>query len=264
MARANSAMTGPQPVESVSIVIPVYNERDTWRELLDRVRAADAAGLTKQILLVDDGSTDGTRDQLRRFADAPPDDGIGYRVVFHEHNRGKGAALRTGFKTAGGDIVIIQDADLEYDPADYPALFAPLIAGEADVVYGSRFARGRPPGSYLSNYLANRLLSALSSWTTGLTTSDMETCYKVFRRDVLRSVRLEQDRFGFEPEITARIAAVGVRFAERPIRYAGRSHAEGKKITWRDGLKAIWCIFKYGLSCRHRTPNRTQTTDAKS
>jgi len=236
-------------IESVSIVIPVYNELDTWRELVARVAAADAVGLRKQIVLVDDGSGDGTREQLRAFA-AQGDPGGGaaeYKVIFHEHNRGKGAALRTGFAAATGEVVIIQDADLEYDPNDYPRLLEPIIEGRADVVYGSRFRGGRPANMCRANYLANRFLTFLSNLTTGLGATDMETCYKVFRREVLQEVCVEQDRFGFEPEITARIARLNVRFCEVPIRYAGRSRREGKKIGYRDGLKAIWCVFKYGL-----------------
>ncbi len=239
---------------TLSIVIPVYNERDTWRDLLARVLAVDLGRWGRQVLLVDDGSTDGTREQLREFADAPPEGGtaagVDFRVVFHERNRGKGAALRTGFAAAGGDVVIIQDADLEYDPADYPRLLAPVAAGEADVVYGSRFRAGRSRKGYLKNYLANRFLTALSNLTTGLGLTDMETCYKVFRRGVIQSVRLEQDRFGFEPEVTAKVAKLGVRVREVPIAYHARTHEEGKKIGWRDGLKAIWCILKYGLRSR--------------
>ena len=236
-------------VRVVSIVIPVYNERDTWRELVARVEASEAAGLRKQIVIVDDASSDGTREQLKRFAAEAAARGraVEHKVLFHEVNRGKGAALRTGFDAADGDLVIVQDADLEYDPADYTRLFRPIIDGGADVVYGSRFRRGRPAGTYLANYLANRFLTFLSSLTTGLAMTDMETCYKVFRRDVLRRIRVEQDRFGFEPEVTAKVAALRARFREVPIRYAGRSKAEGKKIGWRDGIKAIWCIFKYGL-----------------
>ncbi len=239
-------------VRSVSIVIPVYNEKNTWRELLYQVEKADVAGLSKQILLIDDGSSDGTRGQLEEFdqnqkANSGP---ITYKVIFHEVNQGKGAALRTGFSQADGDVVIIQDADLEYDPADYPSLLTPLIQDRADVVYGSRFREGRPPNTYWSNYAANRFLTFLSRLTTGLKTTDMETCYKAFRRDVLRQVTIEQNRFGFEPEITAKIARLGVRFQEVPIRYEGRTHDEGKKIGWKDGLKAIYCIFKYGLQTR--------------
>jgi len=243
---------GP-PVKVLSVVIPVYNERDTWRELLGRVEAAELPGLARQVVLVDDCSRDGTREQLRQFADearaAGKIDGTGldrYRVLFHERNRGKGAALRTGFAAAEGDLVIVQDADLEYDPCDYARLVGPLLDGRADVVYGSRFRGGQPKG-YLKNYAANRLLTFLSNLTTGWRLTDMETCYKMFRRDVLARLRLEQDRFGFEPEVTAKLARAGARVVELPISYRPRGHEEGKKIGWRDGLRAIWCILKYGL-----------------
>jgi len=233
----------------LSIVIPVYNELDTWRELLARVAAADAAGMEKQIILVDDGSSDGTRRQLQEFADRVSRGSAktSYKVVFHETNRGKGAALRTGFAAADGDVIIIQDADLEYDPNDYGRLLTEILEGRADVVYGSRFAEGRPASIYRANYLANRFLTFLSNLTTGLRLTDMETCYKAFRRDVLGRVCLEQDRFGFEPEITAKVARLGARLREVPISYVGRTHQEGKKIGWRDGLKAIWCICKYAI-----------------
>jgi glycosyltransferase involved in cell wall biosynthesis len=229
---------------TLSVVIPVYNERDTWRELLRRVEAVELpAGVARQVVLVDDASSDGTREQLERLA---AEGSAHVKVVFHERNRGKGASLRTGFAAAGGDFVIVQDADLEYDPADYARLLVPLLAGEADVVYGSRFS-GRRRIGYWKNYLANRFLTVLSNLTTGLGLTDMETCYKVFRRDVLARLSLEQDRFGFEPEVTAKLARLGVRIRELPIRYEHRSHAEDKKIGWRDGLQAIWCIFKYGV-----------------
>jgi len=175
-------------------------------------------------------------------AEPPP-----VKVLFHDRNRGKGAALRTGLAAADGDVVVVQDADLEYDPQDYPRLLAPILEGRAEVVYGSRFAAGRPAGSLLSSYLANRFLTALSNLTTGLGLTDMETCYKVIRREVLAGIRIEQDRFGFEPEITAKIARWGAKVVEVPISYQGRTHKEGKKIGWKDGLKAIWCILKYGL-----------------
>ena len=232
----------------LSIVIPVYNELDTWRELLKRVESTDAAGMRKQILLIDDGSSDGTRDQLSEFAaEVDQSDNIQYKVVLHEANKGKGAALRTGFAEADGDIVIIQDADLEYDPDDYSRLVVEILEDRGDVVYGSRFSHGRPESIYAANYLANRFLTFLSNLTTGLKLTDMETCYKAFRREVLRRVKLEQDRFGFEPEITAKVARLGIRLCEVPISYVGRSHKEGKKIGWRDGLKTIWCILKYGF-----------------
>jgi len=241
-------------VKSYSVVIPVYNELDTWKELLARVEAVRIPGLWRQIVLVEDGSKDGTRKQLEDFAAQLPPAQAGsdhVKVVFHAVNQGKGAALRTGFAAAEGDIVIVQDADLEYDPGDYPKLFEPLLRGEADVVYGSRFAAGRPPNTYLKNYLANRWLTWLSNVTTGLKITDMETCYKVFRREIIQGVRIEQNRFGFEPEVTAKVAKLGVRVVELPIRYEGRTHEEGKKIGWKDGLKAIVCIFKYGLGKSH-------------
>ncbi len=240
----------------LSIVIPIYNELDGWRELLRRVQDVDLPGVARQYILVDDGSCDGTREQLRLFAaeldksEIVQEAGSEYLVLFHEGNRGKGSALRTGFQAATGDVVIVQDADLEYDPADYPRLIAPILAGQADVVYGSRFSHARARKGYLKNYLANRFLTCLSNLTTGLKLTDMETCYKTFKLCVLRQVNLEQDRFGFEPEITAKVAQLGVRIHEVPISYNARSRDEGKKIGWRDGLKAIWCILKYGLFCR--------------
>ena len=235
----------------LSIVIPVYNELDSWRQLLQRVEAADIGGMEKQIILVDDGSTDGTRMQLEELAARQPA-GSGIRVVFHDCNKGKGAALRTGFAEAAGDVVIIQDADLEYDPDDYLRVLGPILEGKAHVVYGSRFQQGRPPGTYLANYLANRFLTFLSNLTTGLKLTDMETCYKAFRIEVLRQVEVRQNRFGFEPEITARISRQDIRVCEVPISYSGRTHRQGKKIGLSDGIKAIWCIFRYGLSARRR------------
>ena len=241
------------PPAVLSVVIPVYDELNTWRDLLDRVLAVELPGWRKEIVLVEDGSKDGTREQLRRFADAPPDmEGVAFRVLFHERNSGKGAALRTGFAAATGDVVIIQDADLEYDPADYPKLIEPVRRGAAEVVYGSRFKASRSRKGYWKNYLANRLLTGLSNLTTRQGLTDMETCYKCFRREAIQSVRLEQNRFGFEPEVTAKLSKLGVRIHEVPISYDARTHAEGKKIGCRDGLKAIWCILKYGLRSRRR------------
>ncbi len=235
----------------LSVVIPVYNELDSWRQLLHRVQTARACGMEKQIILVDDGSTDGTRTQLEELGAKQPA-GSGIQVVLHDCNKGKGAALRTGFAEASGDIVIIQDADMEYDPDDYALVLAPILEGRADVVYGSRFQQGRPGGTYLANYLANRFLTFLSNRTTGLKLTDMETCYKAFRIEVLRRLDVRQNRFGFEPEITARISRQDVRVCEVPISYSGRTHQQGKKIGWSDGMKAIWCIFRYGLSGRRR------------
>jgi glycosyltransferase involved in cell wall biosynthesis len=240
------------PSPMLSVVIPVYNELNTWRELLQRVVNAPLPNVTKQIILVDDCSSDGTRDQLRAFADESADQGpppgvSGYKVLFHEVNGGKGAALRTGFAAAEGDFVIIQDADLEYDPNDYAALLPPLLAGEADVVYGSRFLAKRSRSGYRMNYLANRFLTWLTNRFSRTKLTDMETCYKVFRRDLLQSLTLEQNRFGFEPEITAKLARRKARIVEVPISYDPRSHEAGKKIGWKDGLQAIRCIFRYGL-----------------
>ena len=226
---------------TLSIVIPIYNELDTWRTLLERVEAVDLGGVARQIILVDDCSRDGTREQLQRFAAERPD----VLVKFHDVNRGKGAALRTGFASATGDFVVVQDADLEYDPADYLKLLQPLLADQADVVYGSRFLVPPPTKGYLRNYMANRFLTFLSNRTTGLRLTDMETCYKMLRREVLGRLKLEQDRFGFEPEITAKLAALGVRVVEVPIRYIPRTSQEGKKIKFSDGLNAISCIWKY-------------------
>jgi glycosyltransferase involved in cell wall biosynthesis len=246
-----------QPVAAtLSIVIPVYNEKDLWLQLLARVEAAPTAGLAKEIILVEDGSTDGTREQIQQYAagleSTAPQDDISRRVLFHDRNQGKGAALRTGFAAATGDIVIVQDADLEYDPGEYERLLEPILAGRADVVYGSRFAHGRPEDCRLITYVANRFLTWLSNRFTHLGLTDMETCYKLFRREVIQRVSVRQDRFGFEPEVTAKVAqmGVGVRLAELPISYHGRGRAEGKKIGFRDGLKAIWCIAKYGLGRR--------------
>ncbi len=226
----------------LSIVIPVHNERGTWRKLLERVKAADIGPLGRQIVLVDDCSTDGTREELAELAATarPP----ACKVLFHEVTQGKGAALRTGLDEADGELIIIQDADLEYDPSDYRFLLAPLLAGEADVVYGSRF-KGRGRIGSLASYLANRGLTELSNVMTGMRLTDMETCYKAFGREVLQRVRIEQDGFGFEPEFTAKIARLGLRIAERPISYHPRDRSQGKRIGLKDGLNAIWCILKY-------------------
>jgi len=232
---------------TLSIVIPIYNEAATWRDLVRRVEQVRLP-LARQIILVDDASTDGTGGQLRQFMAERPD----IRVVFHRVNQGKGAALRTGFAEAAGELVIVQDADLEYDPADYVRLLGPILAGEADVVYGSRYAEGRRPTQTRRARLANKVLTWLSNRLTGLKLTDMETCYKLIPTDIIRRVEIEQDRFGFEPEITAKLAALGARVVEVPIRYAARIDAEGKKIGWRDGVKAVWCILKYGLRSRKR------------
>jgi glycosyltransferase involved in cell wall biosynthesis len=221
-----------------SIVVPVFNEADTIRDLIARVSAVP---IDREIIVVDDGSTDGTRGVL---ANLPPARGL--RVVFHDRNRGKGAALRTGFENATGDIVLVQDADLEYAPEEYPRLLQPILDGKADVVYGSRFSGGDSHRVlYFWHYVGNRFLTLLSNVFTNLNLSDMETCYKVFRREIIQGLDLEEDRFGFEPEVTAKLAALRCRIYEVGISYSGRTYDEGKKIGWKDGVRAVWCIVKY-------------------
>lgn len=230
----------------LSVVIPVYNERHTLMDLVDKVRAVP---LRKQIILVDDGSKDGTRDLLREVQQQPQTDPMNsLKIVFHDVNQGKGAALRTGFGHVDGDIAIIQDADLEYDPAEYPRLLQPIVEGKADVVYGSRFLGDYSHRVlYYWHYLGNRFLTTLSNFFTNLNLTDMETCYKVFRKDVLQDFTptLKQNRFGIEPEITAKIARRRCRIYELSISYSGRTYDQGKKIGWRDGFKALWCIVRY-------------------
>jgi len=220
----------------ISVVIPVFNEHDTITEILGRVRRV-LDGRESEIVVVDDGSTDGTRDTLRKL------DGI--RLIEHEHNQGKGAALRTGFAAAAGDVVIVQDADLEYDPRDYPKLLEPIEDGRADVVFGSRFLGGPHRVLFFWHYLANMLLTWLSNIFTNLNLSDMETGYKVFRRSVLEKIHIRSDRFNFEPEITAKVAKMRCRVYEVPISYSGRTYDEGKKIGALDGLSALWAIIKF-------------------
>lgn len=233
----------------LSVVIPVYNERKTLLDLLEHVRRVP---IRKQIILVDDGSTDGTRDLLRTLdTESQGDTQNTLCIVFHEKNQGKGAALRTGFQHATGQIVIIQDADLEYDPAEYPRLLRPIIEGKADVVFGSRFLGDYSHRVlYFWHYLGNKVLTTLSNCFTNLNLTDMETCYKVFTREVLQEIagKLKQNRFGFEPEITARVARRRYRIYELSISYSGRTYDQGKKIGWRDGFKALWCIVRYGLA----------------
>jgi len=225
----------------LSIVIPCYNEVRTIRHIVDRVRAAPVA--EREIIIVDDCSRDGTRDLLRTEI-APLVD----KVLFHEVNQGKGAALRTGFRAATGDIVVVQDADLEYDPQDYPRLLQPILEGKADVVFGSRFQGGQPHRVvYFWHMVGNKFLTLLSNMATNINLTDMETCYKMFRREVLQRIEIEENRFGFEPEITAKVARLGVVIFEVGISYYGRTYAEGKKIGWRDGFRALWAIAKYNL-----------------
>ena len=231
-------------MKKLSVVIPVYNEAATIAEIVAMVRSVDV-GLEKEILLVDDCSRDGTREVLEKMGQEQSD----LKVLLHEVNQGKGAALRTGFAAATGDVVLIQDADLEYDPREYPRLLAPILDGHADVVFGSRFLGGGAHRVvFYWHYLGNRLLTTLSNMTTNLNLTDMEVCYKVFKREVIQSIPLKENRFGFEVEITAKVARRKLKIYEVPISYYGRDYSEGKKIGWKDGFSALRCIVKYGFS----------------
>ena len=224
----------------LSIVIPVYNEVGTLEEILRQVQAVEI-GIEKEIVLVDDCSTDGARELLQRI-EASGDASI--RVFYHDVNRGKGAALRTGFQHVDGDMTLVQDSDLEYDPRDYPKLVGPILSGAADAVYGSRFKTGRGD-ALLSSYAANRFLTSFSNLVTGLNLTDIETCYKVIKTSILREIPLRSDRFGFEPEITAKLAKRKCRICEVPITYRGRHYHEGKKVGWKDGLAAMCHIVRF-------------------
>lgn len=224
----------------ISIVIPVYNEVKTIDEIIRRVQQVD---VKKEIIIVDDGSIDGTCELLKEISQSQEN----VKVIFHNCNQGKGAALRTGFATVTGDVIIIQDADLEYDPREYTKLLEPILDGRADVVYGSRFLGGPHRVLFFWHYIGNRFLTLLSNLLTNLNLSDMETCYKAFQRQVLNEITLKSNRFGFEPEFTAKIAKKGFRIYEVPISYSGRTYSEGKKITWRDGIVAIFTIFWFRL-----------------
>jgi glycosyltransferase involved in cell wall biosynthesis len=222
----------------LTVVVPVFNEITTIAEILARIRAAP---LEKEIIVVDDCSTDGTRQLLESLPKSPD-----LVTLFHPVNQGKGAALRTGFAAATGDAVVVQDADLEYDPCEYPKLLQPIQDGRADVVYGSRFAGGECHRVlYFWHSIGNRFLTIMSNAFTNLNLTDMETCYKMFRREIIQQVRIQENRFGFEPEITAKVAAMRCRVYEVGISYSGRTYEEGKKIGWRDGVRALWCIVKY-------------------
>ncbi|MBF0136731.1 MAG: glycosyltransferase family 2 protein [Magnetococcus sp. DMHC-1] len=234
--------------KSLTIVVPCYNEAKTLVSLVGRVLTAETLGLQREIIIVDDGSRDNSRELAQDLARQHPDT---IRLVVQPVNQGKGAALRAGFQAATGDLVLVQDADLEYDPCEYPRLLKPILDGVADVVYGSRF-RGGDAGRvlYFWHSVGNRFLTLLSNIFTNLNLTDMETCFKVFRREVLAAIQIEENRFGFEPEITAKVARLGsaIRIYEVGISYHGRSYADGKKITWRDGFWAIYCILRYNLS----------------
>jgi glycosyltransferase involved in cell wall biosynthesis len=241
---------------TLTVVMPAFNEQATIHEALRRVLEARVDSL--EVVVVDDGSTDGTRDLLARGVALDPR----VRVVLHERNRGKGAALRTGFREARGRFVVVQDADLEYDPREFPKLLEPLELGHADVVFGSRFAGGGAHRVlYFWHSVANRTLTTLSNMVTDLNLTDMETCYKAFRREVLEQIQLEEDRFGIEPEMTAKIAQLGVRVYEVPISYHGRTYAEGKKIGMRDAFRAVYCILRYGVPARMNRPARAAQSE---
>jgi glycosyltransferase involved in cell wall biosynthesis len=225
----------------VSVVIPCYNEKETVEEIVATVRAARVSEL--EIIVVDDASSDGTTALLKDKIETKID-----KVIYHDVNRGKGAALRSGFAAATGDIVLVQDADLEYSPDDYPALLEPILSGKADVVFGSRFMGGQPHRVvYFWHFIGNKVLTLLSNMCTNVNLTDMETCYKVFRASIVKRLNLCENRFGFEPEITAKVARAGCRIYEVGISYAGRTYEEGKKITWKDGVRAIYAIMKYNF-----------------
>ncbi len=232
----------PEAQPCLSVVMPCFNEAATVTEIVARVLASP---YTADLVIVDDGSTDGTRERLDEISDPR------VRVILQSHNQGKGAALRRGFAEATAEFVIVQDADLEYDPVDYGLMLQPLLAGDADVVFGSRFQSGRPRRVlYFWHSVGNRLLTLLSNMFTDLNLTDMETCFKAFRREVVQGLDLQESRFGIEPEMTAKVAAGGWRVWEVGISYSGRTYAEGKKINWRDGVAAARCIVKYGVTSR--------------
>lgn len=232
----------------LSVVIPAYNEAGSIVNIIERVLAEK---VVREVILVDDASTDGTWQNLQQYASEPR-----VKLIRHDRNRGKGAALRTGFRQAKAEYVIVQDADLEYDPTEYEIVLGPAVAGLADVVFGSRFnGSGAHRVLYFWHSLGNKLLTTFSNMATNLNITDMETCYKLFRREVLQRIQIEEDRFGFEPEITAKVSKLNVRIYEVPISYYGRTYAEGKKIGWRDGLSALRCIIKYNFF-RSRWPPR--------
>jgi len=222
----------------LSVIIPVFNEKSTIEEIIRRVKEADV-GLDKEIIIVDDYSQDGTRQILENLK------GSNLKIYFHDRNIGKGAALQTGFSKAEGDIILIQDADLEYNPQDYPKLLEPILDGRADVVYGSRFLGGPHRVLFFWHYVGNKILTTLSNIISNLNLNDMETCYKVFKKEILEGIKLKSKRFGFEPEFTIKVAKLKSRIYEVPVSYSGRDYSEGKKISWKDGIAAIFHIIKY-------------------
>jgi glycosyltransferase involved in cell wall biosynthesis len=234
---ASGGPAAPVRVNKLSVIVPVFNERNTVAEIVRRMRSVELP-VEREIVIVDDGSDDGTRDVLTQLRDST------VRVVAHGANRGKGAAIRTGLENVTGDVVLVQDADLEYDPEDWPKLLAPVLKGRARVVYGSRFT-GERRNMLFMHWVGNRFLSLVTNVLYNSTLSDMETCYKLFERDVLDGMRLQAERFEFEPEFTAKVLRRGIRIYEVPISYAGRELYEGKKITWRDGVTALWTLVKY-------------------
>ena len=226
-------------MKKISIIVPVYNEINTLEKVIDRLQEVPFCGLEKEIIIVDDYSTDGTRELIKDY------EGM-YKVFYHDYNQGKGAAIRTGFSHVTGDIMVIQDADLEYDPADYDDLIKLIIEGKADVVYGSRLSGGKPSRSFMfTHLLGNKLLTFITNLLYNTTLTDMETCYKAFRTDFIRGIEIKSNRFDFEPEITAKVLKRHPRLYELPISYYGREYAEGKKITWKDGIHAVIALIKY-------------------
>lgn len=228
----------PMTLRLLSVVMPVYNEAATIEEILKRVKAVP---IPKEIIIVDDGSTDGTRDILKGISEP------GIKVFYNEKNQGKGGSVKRGIAEASGDLLVVQDADLEYNPAEYPKLVEPILSGDADVVFGSRFRGERQRVHLFWHYVGNNLLTLFSNMCTNLNLSDMETCYKVFKTELIKKIPIRSNRFGFEPEITAKVSKLNCRIYEVPISYAGRSYEEGKKINWKDGVSAFWTIFKFWL-----------------
>ena len=234
-------MTEKKKIASISIIVPVYNERDTILDILAKIKDAEVGKLRKEILLIDDGSTDGTKEILRKVNNV--------KVFFHENNKGKGAAVRTGLQHASGDVLLIQDADLEYNPEEYKNLLGPIIAERADVVYGSRFSKGKifNKNMYYSHCVGNMILTNVTNLLYGAKLEDMETCYKIMRKEVLEGMELKSMRFEIEPELTAKILKKGIKIEEVPISFAPRGFHEGKKINWKDGIVALWTLMKYKI-----------------